>query len=159
MSATLTAPQVRQRQNNVKRIAETRRATETCGKGHRAWKVRPDDGTRYCRICKTVEARNSRDRARVALIVNHMDPRHGTPTGFRVGCRCHRCSDVWKTLSPYQLRILDLIVDGCANKEIAVEVGSTEKAIVNQTSAIYRKLGVRNRPSCVTAAFRAGLVQ
>ena len=48
-------------------------------------------------------------------------------------------------LSPQQERVLELIVDGLSNREIAVRLGLAEKTIKNYVSAILDKLGLRSR--------------
>ena len=48
-------------------------------------------------------------------------------------------------LSPQQERVLELIVDGLSNREIAARLGLAEKTIKNYVSAILDKLGLRSR--------------
>ena len=48
-------------------------------------------------------------------------------------------------LSPAQLRVLNGLKRGLRNKEIAFELGLTEKTIKAYLSALYRKLGVSSR--------------
>jgi DNA-binding NarL/FixJ family response regulator len=49
------------------------------------------------------------------------------------------------TLTPKELRIAALVADGLKNKEVAVEVGTTENVIKNYLRVIYDKLGFWNR--------------
>lgn len=48
-------------------------------------------------------------------------------------------------LSPAQLRVLKGLNKGLRNKEIAFELGLTEKTVKAYMSTLYRKLGVSNR--------------
>jgi len=48
-------------------------------------------------------------------------------------------------LSPQQERVLELIVDGLSNREIAGRLGLAEKTVKNYVSAILDKLGLRSR--------------
>ena len=48
-------------------------------------------------------------------------------------------------LSPQQERVLELIVAGLSNREIAQRLGLAEKTIKNYVSAILDKLGLRSR--------------
>jgi DNA-binding NarL/FixJ family response regulator len=49
------------------------------------------------------------------------------------------------SLSPAQLRVLKGLNKGLRNKEIAFELGLTEKTVKAYMSTLYRKLGVGNR--------------
>jgi len=55
--------------------------------------------------------------------------------GFRVRDR----------LTPKELKIVALIVQGCKNKEIAVRLSTTEQVIKNYLRSIYDKTGVSDR--------------
>ena len=48
-------------------------------------------------------------------------------------------------LTPKELRIVALIVQGFKNKEIAKQLGTTEQVIKNYLSKVYDKLGVSDR--------------
>ncbi len=48
-------------------------------------------------------------------------------------------------LTPKELRIIALIVQGYKNKDIAVELGTTEQVIKNYLRNIYDKIGVSDR--------------
>jgi len=55
-------------------------------------------------------------------------------------------------LTPRQLRVLALMAEGKANKQIAYELGISEITVKAHVSAILRKLGVSNRVQAVLAA-------
>jgi DNA-binding NarL/FixJ family response regulator len=54
-------------------------------------------------------------------------------------------SRVRDRLTPKELKIVSLIVQGCKNKEIAVRLNTTEQVIKNYLRSIYDKTGVSDR--------------
>jgi DNA-binding NarL/FixJ family response regulator len=48
-------------------------------------------------------------------------------------------------LTPKEMKIVALLVQGCKNKEIALRLGSTEQVIKNYLCSIYDKTGVSDR--------------
>src|SRR5450631_330752 len=52
---------------------------------------------------------------------------------------------VCERLTPKELKITALIVQGCKNKEIAMRLGTTEQVIKNYLRSIYDKTGVSDR--------------
>jgi DNA-binding NarL/FixJ family response regulator len=48
-------------------------------------------------------------------------------------------------LTPKEIQIVALIVQGCKNKEIAIQLGTKEQVIKNYLRAIYDKTGVSDR--------------
>ena len=48
-------------------------------------------------------------------------------------------------LTPKELQIVALIVQGCKNKEIAMQLGTKEQVIKNYLRSIYDKTGVSDR--------------
>ncbi|MBT9333212.1 response regulator transcription factor [Paracidobacterium acidisoli] len=48
-------------------------------------------------------------------------------------------------LTPKEMKIVALIVQGCKNKEIAMRLGTTEQVIKNYLRSIYDKTGVSDR--------------
>jgi DNA-binding NarL/FixJ family response regulator len=61
-------------------------------------------------------------------------------------------------LSEREQEVLSLIANGSTNKEIAVKLHLSPHTIKEHTSAIYRKLGVRNRAEATRQAQRLKLL-
>ena len=61
-------------------------------------------------------------------------------------------------LSARQNEILQLIADGATNGEIAIRLYLSRDTVKQHTSALYRKLGARNRTHAVQTARRQGLI-
>lgn len=55
-------------------------------------------------------------------------------------------------LSPQERRILDLIANGCTNRQIAAEMILSEKTVKNYVSNLLRKLGMRGRTEAAVYA-------
>jgi len=60
-------------------------------------------------------------------------------------------------LSPRERDVLDLIASGCTNREIATALHLSPHTIKDIASALYRKLGARNRADAVRRAERLGM--
>ncbi len=61
-------------------------------------------------------------------------------------------------LSEREREVLDLIADGRTNREIAATLYLSPHTVKEHTSALYRKLGARNRAEAVQRAQRIGLM-
>jgi DNA-binding NarL/FixJ family response regulator len=61
-------------------------------------------------------------------------------------------------LSSREREVLDLIATGATNREIAERLYLSPHTVKEHTSAVYRKLGVRNRAEAVKRAQRVGLI-
>lgn len=61
-------------------------------------------------------------------------------------------------LTPRENEVLQLLAQGLANKQIALELGISEHTIKFHSSAIYSKLGVTNRTEAVRRGARLGLI-
>jgi len=61
-------------------------------------------------------------------------------------------------LTPRELEVLQLIVNGKSNKEIADALGITENTVKWFTKIIFNKLDVRDRTQATTAALQRGIV-
>jgi DNA-binding NarL/FixJ family response regulator len=61
-------------------------------------------------------------------------------------------------LTRRETEILRLMAGGCNNREIADVLGTTEGTIKNYTSAIFSKLGVRDRTQAVLRAVELGYI-
>lgn len=57
-----------------------------------------------------------------------------------------------QTLTPQQLKVFMMLTKGLLNKQIAAEVNVSEATVRTHMTAIFRKLGVRNRTQAVLAA-------
>ena len=53
--------------------------------------------------------------------------------------------------------VLDLLVSGCSNREIAQQLHVSESTVKNHLHAIYSKLGVETRSQAISEAIRRGL--
>jgi two-component system NarL family response regulator len=62
-------------------------------------------------------------------------------------------------LSPRELEVLVLIVNGQSNKEIGSALGIAENAVKNHLKVILDKLGAADRTQAATSALRRGLVK
>lgn len=60
-------------------------------------------------------------------------------------------------LSPRERQIVELMAQGSTNGEIAGELHLSPHTVKDHASAVYRKLGVRNRAEAVRRAERLGL--
>ncbi|MFE8072397.1 response regulator transcription factor [Marinobacteraceae bacterium S3BR75-40.1] len=54
-------------------------------------------------------------------------------------------------LTPQQFRVLGMLSEGMLNKQIAYDLGVSEATIKAHITAVFRKLGVRNRTQAVIA--------
>ncbi|MFQ6371716.1 response regulator transcription factor [Shewanella sp. YIC-542] len=60
-------------------------------------------------------------------------------------------------LTPQQYRVLQMFAEGLLNKQIAYDLGVSEATIKAHATAIFRKLGVRNRTQAVIALQQLGM--
>lgn len=63
-------------------------------------------------------------------------------------------SDVLATLTPRELEVLTLLVEGQSNKEIAATLGVRPKTVMHHCAVIYEKLDVKNRTQAAAIALR-----
>lgn len=61
-------------------------------------------------------------------------------------------------LSPRETEVLRLMAGGLSNREIADALGTSERTVKNQASAVLSKLGVRDRTRAVLRALDLGLI-
>ena len=61
-------------------------------------------------------------------------------------------------LTPRELDVLERLVAGGTNRDVADALGMAPKTVMHHTVAIYRKLGVRGRAEAVAWALRSGTV-
>jgi DNA-binding NarL/FixJ family response regulator len=62
-------------------------------------------------------------------------------------------------LTPRELATLQLMADGKANKEIANELGISERTVKTHLGHLFEKLGVTSRTEAIGVATRRGLVR
>jgi DNA-binding NarL/FixJ family response regulator len=58
----------------------------------------------------------------------------------------------WR-LSPRQLRVLELLLTGASNKEIANALQCAEVTVENHLTSVYRRSGARSRTDLVCRVF------
>ncbi len=73
--------------------------------------------------------------------------------------RASQESPTQPTLTPTELRVLQLAATGQTTLEIADELFVAEKTVKNHLTNIYRKLGVKNRSHAVSEGYRQGLLK
>ena len=62
------------------------------------------------------------------------------------------------TLTPAEVRVLRLIAQGNANKEIAAELSVTEETVKGQVRNILSKLGAKDRTHAAMIGFKRGII-
>ena len=70
----------------------------------------------------------------------------------------HR-SERMQTLSPREMEVLRLVVDGKSNSEVAAVLVLTENTVKTHMTRIMQKLDVRDRVQAVVYAYESGFVQ
>jgi len=63
------------------------------------------------------------------------------------------------SLTPRERDILAAVTRGGTNRAIAEQLGIKEQAVKNYLTAIYEKVGVRNRVALTVAALRGHLIE
>jgi two-component system NarL family response regulator len=61
-------------------------------------------------------------------------------------------------LSAREVQVLELIVQGLANKQIAYSLGIAEHTVKNHVKSILSKLSVQDRTQAATAAIQRGII-
>lgn len=62
------------------------------------------------------------------------------------------------SLTPRQREVLDLLAEGCANKEIETRLGLAERTVRAHLTEIFKVLGVTSRTRAVLEARRLGMI-
>ena len=68
-------------------------------------------------------------------------------------------SNKQETLTQRELEVLTAVAQGNRNKEIALDLGVTERTIKAHLTNIYNKLGVDSRAAAVSVAMQKGIVE
>ena len=63
-----------------------------------------------------------------------------------------------ETLTPREVQVLDLLVEGLSNKAIAAKLGISDQTVKFHVASICGKLGAANRTDAVRHAIRRGIV-
>ena len=63
-----------------------------------------------------------------------------------------------ETLTPREVQVIELLVEGLSNKMIAAQLGISDQTVKFHVAAICGKLGAANRTDAVRRAIRQGLV-
>jgi DNA-binding NarL/FixJ family response regulator len=63
-----------------------------------------------------------------------------------------------ETLTPREVQVLDLLVEGLSNKVIGARLGISDQTVKFHVAAICGKLGAANRTDAVRHAIRRGLI-
>ena len=66
--------------------------------------------------------------------------------------------DSEELLSERQTEILQMIADGLSTKQVARELGITQKTVHNHLNAIYRRLDTQSLTHAVLSAVRLGII-
>ena len=69
------------------------------------------------------------------------------------------CSESAGELTPREIDVLLLIVDGRSNRQISTELRISGHTVRNHIQSIFRKLGVGSRTRAVVVAVRQGLIE
>jgi two-component system, NarL family, response regulator DegU len=62
-------------------------------------------------------------------------------------------------VSPREVEVLQLIVDGCSTPEVAARLYISQKTVKNHLASIYAKLDARDRTQAVLQAVRMGIIR
>ncbi len=76
----------------------------------------------------------------------------------RIAAHVLGCARPAARLSPRERQVLQLVADGCANKQIANALGITERTAKYHVTSLLTKLGAENRAQAVAIAGQRGLL-
>jgi len=88
---------------------------------------------------------------------------HGRATDYLIEKSClkvYKNSNFYKDneLSVNELNVLNYIAKGLTNKEIAENMGLSEKTIKSHVSNMFLKIGVTNRTALLVKSIKNGLI-
>lgn len=63
------------------------------------------------------------------------------------------------SLSPRESQVLQLVADGCENKQIAKDLGVSEATVKTYLKNVFARLGVRSRAEAVAVGLRIGIIE
>lgn len=59
--------------------------------------------------------------------------------------KCQACGQPWNPLTAQELRVVEILVCGRSNREIAADLGVTVRCIKSYILRLFRKTGTKNR--------------
>jgi DNA-binding NarL/FixJ family response regulator len=62
-------------------------------------------------------------------------------------------------LTPRERQVVQFLVDGCSNEDIATRLRLRPQTVKNQLTRIYTKAGVSSRVQLAVAAIRQGIAE
>lgn len=80
------------------------------------------------------------------------------PTMLSSDSRCGHSLVNHAGLTPRQLQVLALLVEGCSNKDIGIRMQLAEATVKMHVTAIFRSLGVSNRTQAAMAVEKQGIM-
>jgi len=69
------------------------------------------------------------------------------------------CAARGSELTPREIAVMELLVQGASNREIAQQLYLSDKTVKQHVTKILRKLGVRSRSQAIIHAVRSGMVK
>jgi DNA-binding NarL/FixJ family response regulator len=111
-----------------------------------------------------------RDRLRPQLVADHVDIAGEFPTlaaaresgldadGILLAATVASGKGGLEPLTPRELQVIELLVEGLPNKVIATRLGISDQTVKFHVAAICGKLGAVNRTDAVRRAIRRGII-
>jgi len=113
---------------------------------------------------------SERDRLRPQLVADRIDVAGEFATiaaaresgldadGILIAARGVSANSGPEPLTPREIQVIELLVEGLSNKTIAARLGISDQTVKFHVAAICGKLGAANRTDAVRRAIRQGLV-
>jgi len=83
---------------------------------------------------------------------------HAIHQGLIVAPRVQLADELIEQLTPRETEVLELLAQGLANKQIALDLEISEHTVKFHVSSIYAKLGATNRMEAVRLGLQLGLI-